>query len=154
VLVTNAVPVRVCGVGGAGGVREGAIFVRYAIVILAVLACAFYVFVLIQLRRDEKSHSLHSSQSPSSSGGPVKLESSTAVRKPGHSFAEWSRLSRQRNVVEVGAKPASLRKPNKAAGGLSQVSHVELSSPQPSDGARAIEDGDSHHGRSLPKKIA
>jgi hypothetical protein len=98
--------------------------VRYAIVILAVLACAFYVFVLIQLRRDEKSHSLHSSQSRNSSGGTVKLESSTAVRKPGHSFAEWSRLSRPRNVVEVGAKPASLRRANEPEGKLSQVPHL------------------------------
>jgi hypothetical protein len=97
--------------------------VRYAIVTLAVLACAFYVFVLIQLRRDEKSHSLHSSPSQDSSGGPVKLESSTAVRKPGHSFAEWSRLSTGRNAVEVDAKPASLRKPSKTEGKLSQVPH-------------------------------
>lgn len=96
---------------------------RYAIVILAVLACAFYVFVLIQLRRDERSHSLHSSLSRNSSGGPVKLESSAAVRKPGHSFAEWSRLSRQRNVVEVSAKPGSLGKPSKTEGKLSQVPH-------------------------------
>jgi hypothetical protein len=71
--------------------------VRYAIVILAVLACAFYVFVLIQLRRDEKSRSSDSSLSRSSGGGPVKLESYTAVRKPGHSFAQWSRLSRPRH---------------------------------------------------------
>jgi hypothetical protein len=63
-------------------------------------------------------------------------------------------LSRQRNVVEVSAKPASLRKPNKEADKISQVSHGELSSPHPSDGVRAVEGNDNHHGRSLPKKIA
>ena len=153
-LVTDAAPVRVRGVGGAGGAREGAISVRYAIVIMAVLACAFYVFFLIQLRRDEKRHSSHSTPSRSSSAGPVELQSYTAVRKPGHSFAQWSRLSRPRNVVEVGAKPASFRKPNKPEAKSSRVPDVELSLPHSSDAAPTIEDSGSHHGRTLPKKIA
>jgi hypothetical protein len=127
--------------------------VRYAIVIAAAVACAFFVYVLIQLHRDEKRRSSPSSRSELSNGGPLELSSFTAVRKPGRSFAEWSRLTRKRKAVDAGAEPGRLRKRGKAAAKMAQISYVELSLPLASGVAPVVEERDSHSD-ALPKKIA
>ena len=83
---------------------------RYAIAIPAVLACAFYVYVFVQLRRDEKRHNLPAASSRESAGLARELQSFSAVREPGHSFAQWSRLTRRRRVPESGGRSSDARK--------------------------------------------
>ncbi len=128
---------------------------KYAIVIPAIVACAFYVYVLVQLRRDDKRHSSHSSPSENSIAGPVELNSFTAVRKPRHSFPEWSRLSKRRNPAEEPkGKPANTPKQYRGAARAQRISYVELSLPLASGVAPVIEGNDTNRGDVLPKKIA
>jgi hypothetical protein len=128
--------------------------VRYAIAILVVLACAFYVFVLIQLRRDEKSHSSHSSPLPGSSSGRSELESFTAVRAPGHSFANWSRLTARRSMPEAGGAPSRLRKREESGSKIRRLSYVELALPLSSGVTPVEEDAGRHHVVPIAKKSA
>jgi hypothetical protein len=140
--------------GGFHGRREGSNPMKYAIAIPAIVACAFYVYVLIQLRRDEKRHSLPSAPSERSIAGPLEFKSFMAVRKPGQSFAEWSRLAKRRNPGVRDANPASKPKQYKAAAKLHRISYVEMSLPLSSGVAPAIEDSDISHREVFPKKIA
>lgn len=127
---------------------------KYAIVIPAIIACAFYIYVLVQLRRDDKRYSSHSSPSENSIAGPPELKSFAAVRKPGHSFAEWSRLTKRRNRGEPDGKPASAPKQHTGAAQLHSISYVELSLPLSSGVAPAIGNSDTNHSVVFPKKIA
>lgn len=127
---------------------------RYAIAIPAFFACAFYVYVLIQLRRDEKRHSSHSSPLLGSSGGRPELESFTAVRAPGHSFANWSRLTARRSIPEAGAAPSGLRKREKGGSKIRRISYVELALPLSSGVTPVAEDVDRHHVTPITKKSA
>ncbi len=127
---------------------------KYAIVIPAIVACVFYIYVLVQLRRDDKRYSSHSTPSENSIAGPLELKSFTAVRKPGHSFAEWSRLTKRRNPDEPDGKPSSRSKNHKGAGTLRSISYVELSLPLASGVVPAIGNSDPNHSVVFPKKIA
>jgi hypothetical protein len=144
----------VWGNADAGDRREGANPMKYAIAIPAIIACAFYIYMLVQLRRDEKRHSSPSSPSETSIAGPPEFNSFAAIRKPGQSFAQWSRLSRRRNPGESDGKLASTPKQYKAAAQLPRISYVELSLPLSSGVAPAIENSDRNHREVLPKKIA
>jgi hypothetical protein len=118
---------------------------RYAIAIPAVLACAFYVYVLIQLRRDEKRHSPNASHLKGSAGGRYEFDSSTAVREPGHSFAQWSRLTAKRSVRDA---TFGLRKREQASANIQQISYVGKARPL-SSGVAPLAD-EAHRGDASP----
>lgn len=118
---------------------------RYAIAIPAILACAFYVYVLVQLRRDEKRHSASASHLKSSTGGGYEFDSSTAVREPGHSFAQWSRLTARRSAPDA---PSALRKREQASAKIQRILYAGMASPL-SSGVAPVAD-DAHKGRVSP----
>jgi hypothetical protein len=151
VLITDAVLcVCVNVVARRSGAKEW-ISVRYAIAIPAIAACVFFVYVLIQFRRDEKGHDSRSSRPRLSSDGPLELDSCTAVRKPGHSFAEWSRLSQRRCAPEAGVVKFSARKQNKVRSKLARVPESALALA--SGDAPSLEEREKQAG-AFPKKIA
>jgi hypothetical protein len=118
---------------------------RYAIAIPAVLACAFYVYVLIQLRRDEKRHSPDASHLKGSAGGRDEFDLFTAVREPGHSFAQWSRLTARRSVPNANSSP---RKREQTSAKIQRISYVEIAPPQSSGVAPLA--ADAHRGHAIP----
>lgn len=78
---------------------------EYVVVIPAVLACIFYVYVLVQLRRDEKRGDSDRVSGRPFERGSGKFASYRAVKSPGHSFPEWSRLAQKREAP-VGSQPS------------------------------------------------
>jgi len=124
---------------------------RYAIAIPAVLACAFYVYVLVQLRRDEKRHSASASHLKSSTGGRYEFDSSTAVREPGHSFAQWSRLSARRSAPDA---TSGLRKRERASAKSQRISYVGTAPPLSSGVIPLADDAGGSHVSPLTKKQA
>jgi hypothetical protein len=120
---------------------------RYAIAIPAILACAFYVYVLIQLRRDERRHSPNASHLKSFAGGRHEFDSFTAVREPGHSFAQWSRLTVRKSAPDA---TSGLRKREQASAKIQPISYVGTATPL-SSGAASLAD-DAHKGRLSPLK--
>jgi hypothetical protein len=127
---------------------------RYAIAIPAFLACGFYIYVLIQLRRDEKRHKSPKVSEPVSPGGPQELLSFTAVRKPGQSFAEWSRLTGQRTEPEAGRTSTRLPKRDPSAPKSHGITYVEVALPLSSGVAPVTENRERGYVGTLPKKIA
>jgi hypothetical protein len=132
--------------------HEGSNPMKYAIVITAILSDSFYIYVLIQLRREEKRHSLRESHLKESTGGV--LDSYTAVRTPGQSFAHWPRLINRRNVPEPGGAQAGSRKPVTAASKMRQISHIELPLTLSSRVAPVTEDGSRDRVTPIKKKSA
>jgi hypothetical protein len=124
---------------------------RYAIAIPAFLACAFYVYVLVQLRRDEKRHSSNAPHLKGSTGGRYEFDSFTAVREPGHSFAQWSRLTAKRSARDA---TSGLRKREQASGKIQRISPVETVPPVSSGVAPLADDAHRGHVSPLRKKQA
>jgi hypothetical protein len=151
VLVTDCAPVRVRAVAALWAGAKERVSVRYAIAIPAILACVFYVYVLVQLRRDEKRHSSIAPDLKGFTGGRCEFDSFTAVREPGHSFAQWSRLTAKRSARDA---TSGLRKREQASGKIQRNSLVETAPPV-SSGVAPLAD-DAHSGRvsRLKKKQA
>jgi hypothetical protein len=130
--------------------------VRYVIAIPAFLACLFYVYVLVQLRRDEKHYKSPGSPQQAIGRGKEKLLSFTAVRPLGSSFAQWSRLAKK-------AKPQAqpqLREqkrskaPNSADRMHRSVTYIEIGLPLASGVAPIASGYDDNCPGFSPKKIA
>jgi hypothetical protein len=154
VLVKSAAPLRVrADAARLAGAKEP-IPVRYVIAIPAFLACGFYVYVLIQLRRDEKRHKSPAAPNRGSADSPQQLGSFTAVRKPGQSFAEWSRLTGQRTAPEAGRTTSRLPKRDPSAPKSHGITYVELALPLSSGVAPVTENRERGYVGILPKKIA
>jgi len=102
---------------------------RYVIAIPAFLACGFYIYVLIQLRRDEKRHKSPKASEPVSRNRPGELVWVTAGRRPGQSVAEWSGLTGHRSATEAGSSSSGLPKRDQGAPKLRQATYVELALP-------------------------
>ena len=153
-LVKSAAPLRERADAARLAGAEEQIAVRYVIAIPAFLACGFYVYVLIQLRRDEKRHKPPAGPIRGSSDGPPQLVSFTTVRKPGQSFAEWSRLTAQPNVTESRSTASRLPKRDPSAPKSHGITYVELALPLSSGVAPVTENRDRSYVGTLPKKIA
>ena len=69
---------------------------RFLMLIPAVVACVFYVYVLVQLRRDEKLFKSPPPRDRTMMRGSEKLVSFTAVKDSPRSFPQWSRLAGNR----------------------------------------------------------
>ncbi len=122
---------------------------RYAIAIPAVLACAFYVYVLVQLRRDEKRHSSNESHLKGVMDGRYEFDSFTAVREPGHSFAQWSRLTARRSAPD---STSGLRKREQASAKIQRISNAVMAPPASSGVAPLADDAHEGHVGPLRKK--
>ncbi len=127
---------------------------RYVIAIPAFLACGFYIYVLIQLRRDEKRHKSPTAPNQGSSDSPQHLVSFTAVRKPGQTFAQWSRLTGQRTGPEADRTTSRLSKRDPSAPKSHGITYVELALPLSSGVAPVTENRERGYVGILPKKIA
>lgn len=150
----SAAPLRVrADAARLAGAKEQ-IPVRYVIAIPAFLACGFYIYVLIQLRRDEKRHKSPAAPNRESVDSPQQLGSFTAVRKPGHSFAEWSRLTGERTAPEAGRMTSRLPKRDPSAPKSYGITYVELALPLASGVAPVTENRERGYVGILPKKIA
>jgi hypothetical protein len=154
VLVKSAAPPRVRAIAARLAGAKEPIPVRYVIAIPAFLACGFYIYVLIQLRRDEKRHKSPKVSEPVSPGGPQELLSFTAVRKPGQSFAEWSRLTGQRTAPETSRITSRPSKRDPSALKSHGITYVELALPLSSGVAPVTENRERGYVGILPKKIA
>lgn len=153
-LVKSAALLQVrAGAARLAGAEEQ-IAVRYVIAIPAFLACGFYVYVLVQLRRDEKRHKPPTGPIRGSADSPQQLVSFTAVRKPGRTFAEWSRLTGRPAVTE--SRPTSSRLPKRdpSASKSHGITYVELALPLSSGVAPVTENHERGYAGTLPKKIA
>jgi hypothetical protein len=124
---------------------------RYAIAIPAVLACAFYVYVLIQLRRDEKRHGSNTPHLKGFTGRRYEFDSSTAVREPGRSFAQWSRLTARSRAPDVNS---GLRKRERASAKIQRISRAGTAPPQSPGVAPLADDAHRGHASPLTKKQA
>ena len=111
---------------------------EYVVVIPAVLACIFYVYVLVQFRRDEKPGDSDRVSGRSFERGSGKFASYRAVRSPARSFPEWSRLAQKREA------PAGSQPSRKAQGTFHAVQKR-----QP-----IADHGDENHFQNTAKKIA
>jgi hypothetical protein len=119
---------------------------RYLIAIPAFLACLFYIYVLIQLRRDEKRY-----RPPVDSGTFIgknseKLISYTAVRPAGRSFAQWSRLARKPAKTSRERVTPKAEEPEHQPLKQRSITYVELALPL-SSGVAPITGSDVGHNR-------
>jgi hypothetical protein len=127
---------------------------RYVIAIPAFLACGFYIYVLIQLRRDEKRHKSPPAMKAAHLDQPREVVSFTAVRGPGQSFAQWSRLAGRRSGTQAIRKSSEPPKQNPTEPKLRRFTYVELGLPLSSGVAPMMQDCDMRQMGTLPKKFA
>ncbi len=127
---------------------------KYVIAIPAFLACIFYVYVLVQLRRDEKHHRAPANPEPKPERRGEKLVSFAAVRPLGGSFAQWSRLAKKRG--QPGHKPAVSKEhgPDNWSPKSRSIGYVEIGLPLSAGVAPITDIGDEGQTRLSPKKIA
>ena len=125
---------------------------RYVIAVPAFLAALFYVYVLVQLRRDEKHYKSPVNPQPTTRRGKERLLSFTAVRPLGSSFAQWSRSAKktapQMNKQQRSKAPGSADRMSRS------VAYIEIGLPLASGVAPMANGYDDNYPGFPPKKIA
>jgi hypothetical protein len=128
--------------------------VRYVIAIPAFLACLFYVYVLVQLRRDEQHYKAPENPVATPRHRKEKLVSFTAVRPLGSSFAQWSRLAKKTELPTKGQKRSQAVHSSEADHIQRSATYIEIGLPLSSGVAPGIDRREDNYSGFSPKKIA